>query len=133
MISQIAGECLVFVELQPVNRYLRLDRFQFDITGHYSRAGSFRQSDAESVGVRDGISGFNVGRGKHEGKVCRHDAQRKLIDDSGCALGLLESMFALCYIEAFAIIDQRKQHKNRFLRALRRTCRTCSAAGSPSR
>ena len=39
-----------------------------------------------------------MGRGKHEGKVCRHDAQRKLIDDSGCALGLLESMFALCYI-----------------------------------
>src|SRR5437867_12231421 len=90
-----------------------LDRFEFDITGHYSRAGSFRQSDAESVAVRDGISGFNVGRGKHEGAVGRHDAQRKLIDDSGCALGLLESMFTLCYIEAFAIIDQRKQHKMR--------------------
>jgi hypothetical protein len=78
---------------------------EFGVAGHNPGIGSLCQSNAEGVRVRNGISSFDVSRGKYERPVYRHNPQRKLIDKSGCALGVLQALFTLYHVQAFAVVD----------------------------
>ena len=92
-----------------------LNGFEFGIAGHDTRACSFCQSNAESVGIGNGILSFDVSRGEYERSICGDYPERELINNTGCTLGLSQSLLTFCDIQAFAVIDQRKEHDDLFL------------------